>query len=98
MLSRLLMVSCVMLIIASIPALAVSNEKAQQAFKLSDKNSDNKLSRAEFESFIRRMAKLGNTNAARAVRFGFVGFRIAFGDADANGDGNVTASELQSIR
>ena len=80
------------------PAFAVSDQKAEAAFKQADKNADSSLNRPEFEAFIRQMAMLGNPNAARAVRFGFVGFRVAFNDADANGDGAVTARELQKIR
>lgn len=86
------------LAISPASAFAVSNKDAAKAFNSADRNSDNALNRAEFESFLRRMAKLGNPNAARAVQFGFVGFRIAFADADANGDGKVTSRELQKIR
>lgn len=83
---------------ATTPVLAISNLKAEAAFKRADTNSSASLNRSEFEAFIRQMAKLGNENAARAVSFGFLGFRIAFNDADANGDGQVTSRELQKIR
>ncbi|MDA8870587.1 hypothetical protein N9H93_04290 [Rhizobiaceae bacterium] len=80
------------------PAFAVSESAAADAFRSADANSDAKLSRREFTRFIRKMAKLGNPNAKRAVRFGAIGFRIGFRNADANGDGFVTSRELQRIR
>ncbi len=98
MLAKSIFTLVVVSLITAIPAHAVSNKQAKAAFIKADKNSDNALTRSEFETFIRQMAKLGNTNAARAVQFGFVGFRIAFSDADKNGNGLVTAAELQKIR
>lgn len=79
-------------------AYAFSDSQAITAFDNADKDNSNSLNKTEFKVFIKMAAKLGNVNAARAVRFGALGYRVAFGDADKNGNGSVTLEELRAIR
>ncbi|MCB1390274.1 MAG: hypothetical protein KDK12_14210 [Rhodobacteraceae bacterium] len=63
------------------------------AFVLADANRDGQLSYPEFRIFVRRMAEAGAPNARLVRRFGAYG--LAFGQADADGDGQATPRELR---
>ena len=80
------------------PALAQSDEAAKAAFINADKNSDQTLDRAEFETFIKQMANSGNANAKRAVSYGSTGLKVAFGRVDTNKNGVVSPGELNNMR
>ncbi|MFK7903463.1 MAG: hypothetical protein AB8B49_11570 [Nitratireductor sp.] len=75
-----------------------TDQQAISAFEKADMDDNGALNKTEFQRFIKAVAKLGNKNAARAVRFGSVGFAIAFRDADQNKNGSVTIAEVQTIR
>ncbi|MFK7877571.1 MAG: hypothetical protein AB8B71_17640 [Paracoccaceae bacterium] len=80
------------------PAVAQSDEQAQSAFTTADIDASRDLDPAEFRTFIVEMARLGHTEAKRAVRLGAIGFRVAFRNADQDRNGQVTLQELQRIR
>lgn len=77
---------------------ALTDNQAQAAFQTADSDASGDLSKAEFQGFIIAIANMGHAEAARAVRFGAVGFRVAFRRADNDRNGKVTLQELQAIR
>ena len=64
------------------------------AFLQSDANQDGVLTKREFKTFVRAMARTGQPTA-RQIRF-FGAYGIAFAIADLNDDGIVTPEELRA--
>lgn len=87
-----------LLICCATPAAAQSDAQAQSAFATADANASRDLDTTEFRTFIIEMASLGHPDANRAVRLGAIGFRVAFRNADRDGNGLVTLQELRAIR
>lgn len=63
------------------------------AWVASDANEDGVLSPAEFRTFVRHMARSGQSTARTIVTFGAYGY--AFRRVDANRDGRATPEELR---
>jgi hypothetical protein len=68
------------------------SETEERNYVAADQDRDDHLNRAEFEQFVRLMAKAGKSKA-RQIRF-FGAYGYAFGIADANGDGFIAPDEL----
>lgn len=64
------------------------------AFANADRNKDQKLSQAEFKTFVQFMAKAGQPTA-RKIRF-FGAYAYAFKVVDKNRDGQASPQELRS--
>ncbi|MEP5155514.1 hypothetical protein [Planktotalea sp.] len=64
------------------------------AFIAADQDKNLSLSRAEFPTFVRHMARAGQPTARTIVRFKAFGY--AFNIADLNGDGRITPEELRA--
>lgn len=75
-----------------------SDSQAMGAFTKADQNGDKTLSKAELRVFIKAMADMGHSESKRAVRFGSIGYGVAWRRADRDKSGTVTFEELQSIR
>ncbi|MBS8228088.1 EF-hand domain-containing protein [Vannielia litorea] len=91
-----LLVLVLMLLLPAAPltAQAVNATKAEvNAFVGADRNKDGMLTRKEFRSFVRAMAKAGQSTAKTIVTFGAYGY--AFRRVDANRDGLASPAELR---
>lgn len=64
------------------------------AFLAADADKNLSLSRAEFPTFVRHMARAGQSTARTIVTF--KAFSYAFKIADLNGDRKITPQELRS--
>lgn len=64
------------------------------AFLAADADGDGRLSRAEFEPFVRMLAEAGAPTPVLIRRLGAYG--IAFSRADLDGDGFATPQELRA--
>ncbi len=77
-----------------VTAQAQFEDQSVQAFLAADLNGDERLTQAEFRTFIRTLAATGAPLSRRIRTFGAYG--IAFSRTDSNGDGLLTPEELRA--
>ena len=71
----------------------LTRQQQVDAFLRADKNKDEVLSRAEFKSFMKDLARLGQPTAKRVKFWGVYG--MAFNRVDANKNGLLEPRELE---
>lgn len=93
-------VACAIAFVAALPcaALAFTDAEATKAFNQADKDKNGTLDKTEFRTFIKAIADLGHKEAKRAVRYGALGYGIAWDRADTDNSDTVTLAELDAIR
>ncbi|MEJ6390278.1 EF-hand domain-containing protein [Gymnodinialimonas ulvae] len=82
------------MVLPAAAAQAQYEEESVQAFLAADLNGDERLTEAEFRTFIRTLADAGAPMSRRIRTFGAYG--IAFSRTDANGDGLLSPAELRA--